>query len=99
MPDQTVTLNNTEWTQLLAVLAMAQGPGISWQTINPLVMRIGEQLRQQSPEAGLGTPPGSNPSQFVASRPNGPLDEPTGLADHPDMQPSGSLHRRVPRPS
>lgn len=51
-----VELEQPEWNQLLAVLAQAP-----WHVANPIIMKIGEQLRQQ----GLpGTAPG---------RPNGPV--------------------------
>ena len=40
----TVNLEQEDWNRLLAVLA--QGP---WNVVNPLIMKIGEQLRQQSP--------------------------------------------------
>lgn len=44
---QTVTLEPADWNQLLAVLANAQGPGLTWAVINPLIMKLGEQLRLQ----------------------------------------------------
>lgn len=51
----TVNLDQPEWNQLLAVLAQAP-----WNVANPLIMKIGEQLRAQSaPEArpdGAGKP-------------------------------------------
>jgi hypothetical protein len=54
-----VQLEAQEWSQLLALLA--QGP---WHVANPLIMKIGEQLRvQQGPLAVPGTqvtPPGNS---------------------------------------
>lgn len=41
----TVTLDAEEWNRVLAVLA--QGP---WQAVNPLILKIGEQMRQQTPK-------------------------------------------------
>lgn len=54
MPDQTVTLERQQWQQLIAILGMAQGPGINWQTVNPLLMALGAQLQKQ--EAGVELP-------------------------------------------
>lgn len=44
--DRMVRLDLEEWQRLLGVLA--QGP---WTTVNPLIMKIGEQLRMQEPAA------------------------------------------------
>jgi hypothetical protein len=89
MPDQSVTLADVEWQQALVVLCNATGPGINWSMVNPLIMKIGEQLRAQTPGAGLG------PSQAQTVRPNGPdVDPPPYEADQPGLTPS---HRRVPR--
>jgi hypothetical protein len=52
-----VELENQDWNQLLAILAQAP-----WHVANPIIMKIGEQLRQQGA-------PGT-----VPARPNGPLD-------------------------
>lgn len=54
--DQTVTLTDTEWAQLMAVLANATGPGITWAAVNPLLMRLGEQLRAQAQGTAAGLP-------------------------------------------
>jgi hypothetical protein len=48
-----VQLDIEEWQRVLAVLA--QGP---WQTVNPLILKIGEQVRAQQqqpddPNAGV----------------------------------------------
>lgn len=40
---QTVKLEREEWAQVLAVLA--NGP---WTVVNPLIMKMGDQLRQQA---------------------------------------------------
>lgn len=50
--DQTVVLADIEWQQLLAILCNGTGPGISWATTNPLVMKIGQQLQAQSQAPG-----------------------------------------------
>lgn len=39
-----VQLEDEEWQRVLAVLAQAP-----WQVANPLIMKIGEQLRAQAP--------------------------------------------------
>jgi hypothetical protein len=39
----TVDLDPEEWQRVLAVLA--QGP---WATVNPLIMKIGQQLQSQT---------------------------------------------------
>ena len=52
MADQTVVLERGEWNSLLAVLANAQGPGVSWAVVNPLVMKLGQQLQAQEPGRG-----------------------------------------------
>lgn len=44
--DQTVTLTDTEWTQVLNVLANSQG--FAWAITNPLLMKIGGQLQGQA---------------------------------------------------
>jgi hypothetical protein len=41
-----VRLELEEWQRVLAVLAQAP-----WATANPLIMKIGEQLRMQEPAA------------------------------------------------
>lgn len=40
----TVTLELDEWQKIMAVLAQAP-----WAVANPLLMKIGDQLRQQTP--------------------------------------------------
>ena len=40
-----VNLDQPEWNQLLAILAQAP-----WNIANPLIMKIGEQLRLQTPK-------------------------------------------------
>jgi hypothetical protein len=44
MTDRMVRLDLEEWQRVLGVLA--QG---AWATVNPLIMKIGEQLRMQEP--------------------------------------------------
>jgi hypothetical protein len=44
MTDRMVRLDLEEWQRVLAVLAQAP-----WATANPLIMKIGEQLRMQEP--------------------------------------------------
>jgi hypothetical protein len=41
---RTITLDIEEWQRVLGVLAQGQ-----WATVNPLIMKIGEQLRMQEP--------------------------------------------------
>jgi hypothetical protein len=65
--DQTVVMSEMEWQQLLVVLCNGTGPGISWGMTNPLVMKIGEQLRQQTPQ---------QPVFGQTQRPNGPDVDP-----------------------
>jgi hypothetical protein len=48
----TLDLDNQECGQLMAILANAEGKNITWANINPLLMKIGEQLRQQTLSAG-----------------------------------------------
>lgn len=59
--EQVVSLADVEWQQLLAIVCNAQGPGINWAVVNPLVMKLGEQLRMQTEHP-------------LVTRPNG-LDE------------------------
>lgn len=49
----TVNLDQQEWNQLLAVLAQAP-----WHVANPIIMKIGEQLRQQGMQGSAGRPNG-----------------------------------------
>jgi hypothetical protein len=44
MTERTVRLDIEEWQRVLGVLATA-----AWATANPLIMKIGEQLRMQEP--------------------------------------------------
>ena len=50
MTNQTVTLTQTEWQQVLYVLYNGEGRGINAALTQPLMIRIGDQLRAQ-PEA------------------------------------------------
>jgi hypothetical protein len=47
--DRTVRLELEEWQRVLGVLAQAP-----WATANPLIMKIGEQLRMQEPAPARG---------------------------------------------
>jgi hypothetical protein len=49
-----VALSNEKWGQLMFVLANAEGKGVTWALVNPLMMEIGEQLRQQTPSKQTG---------------------------------------------
>ena len=64
-----VNLEQPEWNQLLGILAQAP-----WNVANPLIMRIGEQLRAASEPASA-----ANPQQW--KRPNGPDEEGLGLTN------------------
>jgi hypothetical protein len=44
----TIELDSQECGQLMFVLANAEGKGITWALVNPLLMKIGEQLRLQA---------------------------------------------------
>lgn len=44
-----VNLNDEKWGQLMFVLANAEGKGVTWAIVNPLLMEIGGQLRAQQP--------------------------------------------------
>jgi hypothetical protein len=46
-----VRLDTQEWNQLLQILAQAP-----WSVANPLIMKIGEQLRAAQPQPGLANP-------------------------------------------
>jgi hypothetical protein len=54
LPDVTVTLADIEWQGLIALLAQAQGPGISWATVNQYLTKITPQLQPRM-EAGNGS--------------------------------------------
>lgn len=87
MPDQTVVLERQQWQQLMAILGMAQGPGINWQTVNPLLMAIGAQLQKQEPQNA------EVPSGWVNPNPPGDGMDPEPLPDIGLQQAA----RRVPR--
>jgi hypothetical protein len=55
MTDRMVRLDLEEWQRVLGVLATAP-----WATANPLIMKIGEQLRMQEPAPEGGTRPRGN---------------------------------------
>jgi len=52
--DRIVVLDDLEWQSMIALLAQAQGPGISWATINPLLTKITQQLQPVSASGGYG---------------------------------------------
>lgn len=55
----TVNLELEDWNKVLAILAQAP-----WHQVNPLIMAIGEQLRQQQPKPnGTGEPLETAPRQ------------------------------------
>jgi hypothetical protein len=62
-----VRLDQQEWNQLLQILAQAP-----WNVANPLIMKIGEQLRAQQQKDD----PGERPA-----RPNGAATDPQRPAD------------------
>lgn len=43
----TVTMTMDRWQQLMGILGRAEGPGLNWTIINPLLMEIGRQLQAQ----------------------------------------------------
>jgi hypothetical protein len=53
----TIELDNTEFGQLMFILANAEGKGINWSMTNPLLMKIGDQVRQQAPAFSNVSPP------------------------------------------
>jgi hypothetical protein len=82
----TFTCEDVEANQLMAILA--NSTGYAWTITNPLLMKLGEQMRQQQ-QLGQSTSPW--PANQL--RPNGP-DETSALdADGVGMNPD----RRVPR--
>jgi hypothetical protein len=44
----TIELSDEEFSQLMFVMANAEGKGLNWQLVNPLMMRIGTQARLQA---------------------------------------------------
>jgi hypothetical protein len=44
-----ITLEEREWNVVLQVLSQAP-----WATVNPLLMKMGEQMRHQQRDEGLG---------------------------------------------
>ena len=56
MPDQTVTLEANEWQSLIAILAQAQGPGVNWMAVNPLLQKLTAQLQPQQVPQPATTP-------------------------------------------
>lgn len=57
MTVRTVALDEPEWQLLLFVLANAEGKGITWGIVNPLLMKIGAQLQVQQQGPQQGPPP------------------------------------------
>jgi hypothetical protein len=54
----TIELDHIEFGQLMNVLANAEGKNITWAVVNPLLMKIGEQLRvQQQLSRSVTDPP------------------------------------------
>ena len=54
---QTVTMSEQEWQAVMNILGTAPAP---WVTTNPLLMKIGDQLRQQANQAANPIPKGGN---------------------------------------
>jgi hypothetical protein len=63
MTDRVVRLELDEWQRVLAVLAQAP-----WSTANPLIMKIGEQLRMQEPMPPAQTSRGNGVDAEAASQ-------------------------------
>jgi hypothetical protein len=61
MTDRMVRLDLEEWQRVLGVLATAP-----WATANPLIMKIGEQLRMQEPAAPEVRPRGNGVDEEAA---------------------------------
>lgn len=64
---QTVKLEREEWSQVLAVLA--NGP---WTVVNPLIMKMGEQLRQQAEAEAAALRAAGNSGEQGAGVASGP---------------------------
>jgi hypothetical protein len=60
--DRMIRLELEEWQRVLGVLA--QGP---WATVNPLIMKIGEQLRMQEPGPEGVRPRGNGADEGVVT--------------------------------
>jgi hypothetical protein len=54
MTDRMVRLDLEEWQRVLGILASA-----AWRDANPLIMKIGEQLRMQEPAPEGARPRGN----------------------------------------
>jgi hypothetical protein len=53
-----IELDSAEVGQLMFILANAEGKGINWSMVNPLLMKIGQQARQQSADfSNVSSPP------------------------------------------
>jgi hypothetical protein len=50
-------LDSSEVGNLMFILANAEGKGINWGIVNPLLMKIGEQMRIQSAGYSNISPP------------------------------------------
>jgi hypothetical protein len=56
-----IELTDEDFSQLLFVLANAEGKGLNWQLINPLMMKIGTQARLQAEALARRNPPAPPP--------------------------------------
>jgi hypothetical protein len=56
----TVDLSEQEWAQVMFVLANAEGKGITWAMVNPILMKIGQQLQPGKP---IAPPPPRPPAE------------------------------------
>jgi hypothetical protein len=63
-----IELDSSEFGNLMFILANAEGKGINWSMVNPLLMKIGEQLRTQS--AGFSNMPSPPPPVMRRQREN-----------------------------
>jgi hypothetical protein len=56
-----IDMTDQEFGQLMFILGNAEGKGITWSVVNPLLMKIGDQLRAQHPMPGMPMMPSPPP--------------------------------------
>ena len=61
----TVDLTDQEWAQVMFVLANAEGKGITWGMVNPLLMKMGQQLQIKQAGKAEYTPKRKNSGEEV----------------------------------
>ena len=63
----TVDMTDQEWAQVMFVLANAEGKGITWGMVNPLLMKLGGQLKgkQEVPPKSEYNPKRKNAGEEV----------------------------------